>query len=215
MKRWNIDGIKLYYPTAYEAMVAWPEAKSISEIQDDDHLTYIDDILRKCEVIADYIRGSDHRTILKYNSPFGMCEIMLSKDETDGHYFDYARCRLHRKGRLTDPVLWDVTTPRDVRYRYFVSPTEYSVVSIGGKLKKPDVLRGAKPVATACFCKATCQLFISGWDLYIKHTDYFSPTYVHPEDIGTPLTYRMEKYGVGQKKSSFVYADDWRAVVLR
>lgn len=61
-----------------------------------------------------------------------------------------------------------------------------------------------------------CQLFLNGQDLYIRHGDYFSPELYNPEDFGTPLLYRLDKYGIPhEKREKFVYADCWGAIVLR
>lgn len=52
------------------------------------------------------------------------------------------------------------------------------VLCAGGKLPKPEEIRGVRKFASVPFegiCQ--CQLFLKGDDLYIKHNDYFSETH--------------------------------------
>lgn len=215
MQRFYVDGMKLYYPSEDAVRTAYPDAESVYQIDDKDHLPYINDIFQRCHMVADGIVGTDHRFVLTTETSFGVCEIMLSRDPADEHFYDYARYRLHRSGRLIEPVCWNVSNPREVCYKFLIGPSTYEVLSRGGKLRKPAELKGVKHIATAMFSKASCQIFIKGWDMYIKHTDYFSPSYRRDEDLGTPLEYRCRKYGVSERGNKFVYPDCWGDIVQR
>lgn len=215
MQRFYIDGMKLYYPSEAAAKAAFPGATQICLIEDTEHLEYIHRILRKGKVVAEYTRGSDYRMLLTVETSSGICDVMVTRDVVDGHFYDYARHRLRRFRRAVDPVLWEASTPKDICMRFLAEPARYEVLAYGSKVPKPRDLKGMKPVATAHFCKASCQIYIKGLDLYIKHGDYFSPTYCRSGDIGTPLGYRAAKYGMGERKSKFIYDDNWGSIVQK
>ena len=63
--------------------------------------------------------------------------------------------------------------------------------------------------------KCACACFINDNDLWIKHRDYFSSSYRKPEDVGMPLSYKLKKYSIAQKKEKFIYSDNWGSIVLR
>ena len=70
------------------------------------------------------------------------------------------------------------------------------------KLTKPKELKGLKPAFNVDFIpkRASCQCFIVGDDIWVKHTDYFS------EDTT----------GVdNQRKNKFIYNDSFGSVVFR
>lgn len=115
------------------------------------------------------------------------------------------------------------STPKEVWERFFTKliDIKYEVVSFRKyghpKLDKPKELRGIKGVSVEYIPKrCTNQYFVLGNDLWIKNRDYFSPSYRRTDDIGTPLEYRIKKYGIDSKKNSgFVYNDCWGDIVLR
>ena len=116
------------------------------------------------------------------------------------------------------PVLKDLSTPAEFCKEFLFPKSEYTVLSYGGKgIAKPAALKGIRKFASVSFegmCQ--CQLFLNGQDLYIKHNDYFSPTYCRPEDVGTPLSYRVKKYGIKENpREKFIYTDNWGSIVLR
>lgn len=86
------------------------------------------------------------------------------------------------------------------------------------KLPKPTELKGIKQLLSVDYIinKCRCQVFIKDNDIWVKHRDYFSPSFIPPvEDIGKPLDYILEKYfNMGMKKK-IVYSDNWSDVVLR
>lgn len=97
---------------------------------------------------------------------------------------------------------------------------EYSFRSYSEpKLAKPKELKGIKNIGSAEFIAKKCntQVFIEGNNVWIKHTDYFSPTWRHPvgERIDMPLSYYLRKYFGKNKSEKFVYPDGWGEIVLR
>ncbi len=86
------------------------------------------------------------------------------------------------------------------------------------KLSKPKELRGIKQAFSVDYVpgKCKCQVFVKGNDVWVKHRDYFSnPMPILAEDLGTPLSYRAEKY-LGKKIfEKFAYADTWGSIILR
>lgn len=218
MRRFLVNGsMKLYYPTIEDAARSNPDASNIEELPAGDEIAYSEIIICDGTVVAEGDRGDDHRILIHKQTPMGLCEVLLFRDNSDGRFYDMARTRLHRSGRVVHPVLWDVTTPEKA-YRTFFAIDElaYEVLSSGSKVQKPSELKGVKPIASVKFCnRAACQIFVKGRALYIKHADYFSPTYCKPEDVGTPLSFRANKYNIKAPKDNFVYNDNWGAIVLR
>lgn len=97
---------------------------------------------------------------------------------------------------------------------------EYSFRSYGElKLAKPKELKGIKSIGSAEFIAKKCstQVFIEENNVWIKHTDYFSPAWKPPvgERIDMPLSYYLKKYFNRIKNEKFVYPDGWGSIVLR
>ena len=207
--------MKLYYEDIYKAREQHPEC----EIRPlDNTLTnkWCNSIISKsCGPL--YEVQHDLRSIRKYfqvSHPAGQCDVILSYDPYDGNYYDICRYRIHKFGSLTIPVLWDITTPE----KFFSSLTdkmEIRVLCEGFKVTKPKDLNKLERVGSVKFSKATCTIYRKSDRIYIKHNDFFSPTYCKPEDIGTPLSYRMQKYGMNPRREKFCYADNWGDIVLR
>lgn len=217
MKRYLINGLKLYYTDVATARSKHPGSE-VEEIDDTEHLPYIDLLMEQSsgEIMTMKRKSSDIRYCFKAETPFGICEIVLSKDENDGHFYDFCQYRLHERGKLQIPVLWTISSPKSAYYELFTGKTGYFVLEIGKKPTKPKELKGMKPIGTVSFLnRAACQFFVVGDDLFVKHTDYFSPSYHRDEDISTPLEYRARKYGISEKKNKFVYADCWGDIVTR
>ena len=217
MKRYLIDGLKLYYTDVATARSKHPGSE-VEEIDDTEHLPYIDLLMAQSsgDTVTMKRKPSDIRYCFKAETAFGICEIILSKDENDGHFYDFCQYRLHERGKLQIPVLWTISSPKSAYYELFTGKTGYFVLEMGKKPTKPKELKGMKPIGTVSFLnRAACQFFVVGDDLFVKHTDYFSPSYRRDEDIGTPLEYRARKYGISEKKNKFVYADCWGDIVIR
>lgn len=85
------------------------------------------------------------------------------------------------------------------------------------KLKKPEVLRGLSKLGTVKFNpKCSCPVFIQGKDIWIKHRDWFSPSFRSPvEDLGAPLSVTLKKYFDKTRSEKFNYPDCWGDIVLR
>ncbi len=78
------------------------------------------------------------------------------------------------------------------------------------KLVKPKELRGLRPKFSIKYNKnCSCQVFIKGLDVWVKHRDYFSPSIVRPEDSGKPLAHLYEKYMGKKKNQKRTYPDAW------
>ncbi len=231
MKRWLVsyfDGkqinLKLYYPTLDDVKATYPNA-IISELDDVEHIPFINAIIDRSIKQSEYSKnGYEIREVYSYTSDIGSFTIILSKDLRDNHYYDYVEYLHYKKYSLTIPVLRTITTPQEFYEKFIVySGFEYEIVSItkhpgnGEKLPKPAELKGVNQIGSAKFSKASNGVFICGKDLYIRCNDYFSPTMkAAPEDIGTPLSYRANKY-IGGKKvhNKFIYADYWGDIVLK
>lgn len=217
MKRYLIDGLKLYYTDVATARSKHPGSE-VEEIDDTEHLPYIDLLMEQSsgEIVTMQRPPSDIRHWFKAETQFGICEIMLSKDAEDDHFYDFCQYRLHERGKLQIPVLWTISSPKSAYSELFAGKTGYFVLEMGKKPTKPKELKGMKPIGTVSFLnRAACQFFVVGSNLFVKHTDYFSPSYSRDEDIGTPLEYRARKYGISEKKNKFVYADCWGDIVIR
>lgn len=217
MKRYLINGLKLYYTDVATARSKHPGSE-VEEIDDTEHLPYIDLLMAQssCEIVTMKRKPSDIRYCFKAETPFGICEIILSKDENDGHFYDFCQYRLHERGKLQIPVLWTISSPKSAYSELFTGKNGYFVLEMGKKPTKPKELKGMKPIGTVSFLnRAACQFFVVGDDLFVKHTDYFSQSCRRDEDIGTPLEYRARKYGMCEKKNKFIYADCWGDIVIR
>lgn len=82
--------------------------------------------------------------------------------------------------------------------------------------KRPKELKGIQPIGSVRFSKASCPVFVYSTDVYINHNDYFSPSMpIDPQDHGTPLNYRSQKYLGRLEKKKFMYDDNWGDIVLR
>lgn len=83
------------------------------------------------------------------------------------------------------------------------------------KLQKPSILKGISKFTTIPYIKGKCsfQVFRKDSDIYVKFTDYFSPSMV--TDNGMPLEAKVKKYLGKERNTKFVYGDSWGAVVLR
>lgn len=100
------------------------------------------------------------------------------------------------------------------------SQTMFRIHSFRGygqpKLSKPKELKGIKqafPVSYNPSC--SCQVFIKGNDVWIKHRDYFSPSLVRSEDYGKSLGQLHEKYMGKSKSKKFGYEDAWGDLLAR
>lgn len=207
--------LKLYYRTEEEAWGCFDEVKSVVELEDVEHIPYIKKTLSEAYTKVDIpAKANETRTYAFIDTPQGELRVMFSRDDEDDKYYDYCKYMLIRKHRLTEPFLWSTSNPEEF-YKVILSTLiKQPIYSTIGK-DKPSELRGIKPIGKVMFVKSICQLFIKDECLYIRHSDYFSPTYCKPEDIGTPLSYRCKKYGIKPRAKKFIYDDNWGSIVLR
>lgn len=118
---------------------------------------------------------------------------------------------------------WIWSTPSEFINKYLnnkVEFIEYSVRTYGEpKLSKPKELKGINKSYSIEYIpkKCKCQVFLNGNDVWVKHTDYFSPRLeIESEDLGAPLSVLVDKYmDKSSRKSKFVYDDSWGDIVLR
>lgn len=223
MKRFRVlteDGyvLRLYYPTLEVAQKYYPRA-NIMEDNDHSHIPYIKQMLDSATECRTAERNGSTIYLLRFETSVGICMAELSQDNSDGVWYDLCKYQLWKIGVLVVPMLKTLCTPAEFCRDFLVPKAEYAVLCMGRKseVKKPEVLKGVMKFASVSFegmCQ--CQLFLNGQDLYIKHGDYFSPELHNSEDFGTPLLYRLDKYGIPHgKKEKFIYADCWGAIILR
>lgn len=210
--------LRLYYPTLEVAQRNYPDAE-IAEDDDQSHVAYIQQMLDCAVDCQPTKRNGSIVYLLRFELSIGTCWAMLSKDDNDDVWYDLCKYQLWKSGAVVVPALKTLCTPAEFCKDFLGPKSEYAVICMGKKneVKKPEALKGVVKFASVSFegmCQ--CQLFLNGQDLYIKHGDYFSPELYNPEDHGTPLLYRLDKYGIPHgKKEKFVYADCWGAIVLR
>lgn len=127
----------------------------------------------------------------------------------------------HDRGILVEPILWTVATADEVRRRFFRKPFALHIQASRSygkpKLKKPAELKGIPCTFSVPFNKTTCQCFIKDGDLWMRHKDFFSPSWRPPpgERIGEPQNYYLAKYFGFMRSSKFLYADNYADIVLR
>lgn len=181
MKRFNVQGMRLYYSSLEEAIKNNPDTE-ITECNDTDYLTDITKI-KECFQFAGFLSHDEHsvRELYKGKNSHETIEILLFRDPTDKVYYDYLRYRRQVVGDLIVKTLWDVSNPHDFCQRFLsIQPLKYHVTrSFTKKLPKPKELKGIKPI-----CSVLCwegwhdegqtrsQLFRKGSDLWIRCPSY-------------------------------------------
>lgn len=223
MKRWNVylqdnKVLKLYYNNIDEIKKHYKNVLKIERNNDISHFKYCEQIINNSdEILKDY-RGRDIYKIIK---PFGYIYVRLAYDTNDDTWYDYCTYQVHCNKAQICPCLFTVSNPKDFCEKFLFEDLEYQVISFRKwgepKLIKPTILKGIKGFSIDWIPKkCTCQYFIKDNDIYIKHRDYFSPSYCRPEDIGTPLSYRIKKYNIKSGyKDNFIYPDSWGDIILR
>lgn len=193
--------------------------ESINLYEDTAHEEYIELIKQQCK----FVTNTKHREIYEAKYYKGHMFILLFKDLEDGHYYDYAEYSEHIDNRILQPITRTMSTPKKVCELLSIKGIKYEVISHRyygePKLSKPKELKGIKPIGKVTYIPkhSEPQIFIKGKDVYIKHTDYFSPEWRPPkgERIGMPLSYYTEKYFNRTKSEKFIYPDCWGSIVLR
>lgn len=233
MKRWllTLDHFnnqpKIYAKNADEAKNFFNNENvlSVEPYENYEYLNYINRIKDMSELLASHsIRKNNIREWYKYVTSDGILRIRLYKDMRDDLYYDIAEYQYISNDCLVFPCTFTYSNPTDVYDLFFKSmlSCEIPIYRFYGqpKLKKPKELTGIKQSFSVDWIpkKCTCQCFVTGDDLWIKHRDFFSASHKPaPENNGTPLNYRLQKY-FGVNKSyldRFIYADCWGDIVLR
>lgn len=232
MNRWilTIEG-KEYQPKMYadteEEAKKYFKGENIVDVSPYTDMSYLQDIeyIKSCsEKLAE--SEINDEIVEKYGVVLENDELYfkISKSKSDGIYYDLVRYYFSPKANLMISSLKRLESATKFREKFFgnVLTCEVHSVRYWGqkKLSKPTELKGVKQSFSACFIpeRCNCQCFVNGDDLWVKHRDFFSPVHQPaPEDIGTPLTYRLKKYFNVDKSylDKFVYADCWGAIVLR
>ena len=190
-----------------------------------DYLNNIEFIKSHMTLIATHMIPSNRiREWYEVSLESGMLRVRLYKDNTDGLYYDIAEYQFKSNDTLIYPITFTYSNPSEVENLFFGTSLKCEIPTyrIYGQpaLKKPTELKGIKQSFSVEFIpnKCKCQCFVNGNDLWIKHRDFFSTSHRPSQnDIGTPLTYRAEKY-FGVSKSyldKFVYKDSWGDIILR
>lgn len=235
LKRWQTTCQEkttlIYAHSPEECREKWgvlvDDGADITPYTSTEHLDYINKIKDKSEFIKKQVRknGYEERELYKCTCFCGWCYVMFTKDLRDNTYCDCVHYQLYEYGRFVEPVTWNFVTPKyfyenildvqEVRY------IEHSFRKFGEpKLSKPSELKGIKSVGSVDFIPKHCkpQLFIKDKDVWVKHTDYFSPAWRPPagERIDMPTSYYLNKYfGTKCSKEKFIYPDCWDSIILR
>lgn len=181
MKRFKVqtgDGhtLLLYYPTQEKAQESYPDAM-VTEYTDQPHVKYIEQMLAAAEDCKMAERKGSTIYLLRFNTSVGTCLALLHRDLSDGVWYDLCEYQLWKSGALVVPVTKTLSTPAEFCKQFLFPKSEYAVLCMGGKLSKPEEIRGVQKFASVSFERiCQCQLFLKGNDLYIKHNDYFSET---------------------------------------
>ena len=178
------------------------------------------------EYVGQYHRknGYEIRECYKITCFCGKVLIQFTLDTRDNTYVDCVHYQVWEWGYILVPIAWTFSNPRDFcnnivnvgRMKYI----EYSFRSYGQpKLDKPKELKGVKTIGSVDFIAKHCkpQIFIKDNDIWIKHTDYFSPEWRPPvgERIDMPTSYYLKKYFGKTKSEKFIYSDCWGSIILR
>lgn len=191
------------------------------------YMKYINEIINNSNGNI-YIKNKKHHL---YKSNKGLIPIHLY--EQNGFYMDgcqYIKGIYDKnsnslksfEGEYTYSFGWIMSRPKEFLSIFSnnnqLQFIEYSFRKYGQpKLSKPKELKGIKQVFSINYnAKCKCQIFIKDNNVWIKHRDYFSPLIKNDvKDIGTPLSYRVEKYLGKKVTEKFIYADTWGDIVLR
>lgn len=191
------------------------------------YISEIDFIINRSILLGTEQRGNNIiREWYEYNSNDGKLIFRLSKDNSNGLYHNFIEFQYKSENDLVNPIGFTWGYPKQVKELYFGKQLQCEIISYRNygkeKLDKPKEIKGVKQSFSVeyIYKKCSCQCFVNGDDLWIKHRDFFSSSFDPPDidDISKPLGYRLKKYfpdiyiGYHQK---FAYDDNWGDIVLR
>lgn len=167
--------------------------------------------------------GSEQRETYEGNCFLGKIRIRLGKNLLTGQYYQLVQYQVQAAEKFVVPILWkSCMTETFWNQILSVSPCRYEVYSSRiyrqPKLKKPKEISGINSFGSACYIRKHCspKLYLSGNDLWLKHTDYFSSVFCPEQnEQGKSQNYYLEKYFDKSKANKFTYTDNWGAIVLR
>lgn len=144
--------------------------------------------------------------------------IFLMRDDDSSQYQELLMFRNGAVGEL----LWQYEHPKTF-YETHVEGRELKLIEkskrVYGepKLSKPTALKGVKSNFSIAYNEhCACPVFVLGDDIWLKHRDYFSSSFVPSDgEFGVPLEAIANKYFNIDKKSKFIYPDAWGDIVLR
>lgn len=233
MKRWKLKlKDKEYEPIVYaktetDAITCFKDevVESVTLYENRDYLSYINKMLKNAMLEGIQHRNNNcDREWYKTDTAYGVLRFRLIKDCNDDSYFDYTDYQFVSNDCKVFPCTYEMSTPQKVCEKYFSDSPYCEIYSYRlygePKLVKPVELKGIKSSFIVDFIpnKCKCHCFVKDNDLWIKHRDFFSKSHRPAlKDIGTPLTYRLQKYFNCDKNylDKFMYPDSWGSIVLR
>lgn len=160
MKRFKVqtaDGhtLLLYYPTQEKAQESYPDA-TITEHTDQSHVEYIERMLAAADDCKTAERKGSTVYLLRFNTSAGICLAMLSRDISDGMWYDLCQYQFWKSGALIAPITKTLSNPAAFCKQFLFPKSEYEVLCAGGKLPKPEEIRGVRKFASVSF-EGICQ----------------------------------------------------------
>lgn len=115
MKRFKVqtaDGhtLLLYYPTQEKAQESYPDA-TITEHTDQSHVEYIERMIATADDCKTAERKGSTVYLLRFNTSAGICLAMLSRDISDGMWYDLCQYQFWKSGALVAPITKTLSNP--------------------------------------------------------------------------------------------------------
>lgn len=100
----------LYYPTQEKAQESYPDA-TITEHTDQSHVEYIERMLAAANDCKTAERKGSTVYLLRFNTSAGICLAMLSRDISDGMWYDLCQYQFWKSGALVAPITKTLSNP--------------------------------------------------------------------------------------------------------
>ena len=109
MKRFKVQTadshtLLLYYPTQEKAQESSPDA-TITEHTDQSHVEYIERMLAAADDCKTAERKGSTVYLLRFNTSAGICLVMLSRDISDGMWYDLCQYQFWKSEALGNLLL--------------------------------------------------------------------------------------------------------------